>query len=583
MKLGLLPGMGGTFHLPKLIGYPNALDMILTGKNIKPEKAKKMGLIDLIVDEASLESVAISQALLLSEKKIKSYERKDKLLKFAEWFPITRNIIFKKAKETVDKATNGKYPAPYAILDVMKNCYGKSKDEALSYEGDKFVELAKTKESEALIAIFKGMTAVKKHDYGKFNGEIKNIGVLGAGLMGSGIAQVSADTGKYRVLLKDRDAVSVGKGEKAIDDAMLKKVEKKKMTNSDYCALNSRIIGLHDGNPNWIRHFKQADLVIEAVFEDIKVKHAVIKQMEEIIPEHCIFATNTSAIPISEIAKGSKRPQNLIGMHYFSPVPMMPLLEIILHEGTSKETAAAAMEVGSRQGKTPIFVKDVAGFFVNRCLAPFMTEVSALITDGCSLEQIDKAMKNFGMPVGPITLMDEVGIDVSVHVGKFMQTTDLGVRVSGGNPEMLIKMVEKGFLGRKSGKGWYMYPKDAKKGAPKEVNPEVSAVLKEMVKVNKNVSEEDIQFRMITRFVNEAAYCVQDGVLRNPTDGDIGSVFGIGFPPFIGGPFRLVDTYGAQKFVDRMNKYRDTMGAQFEPCPLLVDYAKNNKKFHPKK
>ena len=261
VKLGLLPGMGGTYHLPRLIGLPAALDIILTGKNVRPDKAKKLGLVDLVVDEASLEAVAIQQALALAEGKVKPFERKDKLGKLAEAIPFTRNFIFKKAKEQVDKNTGGKYPSPYAILDVLKTTYGMNKMEAFAYEGKKFAELAATTESAALIGIFKGMTAVKKHDYGKPATEIKTVGVLGAGLMGSGIAQVTADQGKYRVLLKDKDAASVGRGEKNIDDDMKKKLAKKRMTNAQYCALNSRVIGLHDGNPAWKKHFSQADLV----------------------------------------------------------------------------------------------------------------------------------------------------------------------------------------------------------------------------------------------------------------------------------------------------------------------------------
>ena len=270
-------------------------------------------------------------------------------------------------------------------------------------------------------------------------------------------------------------------------------------------------------------------------------------------------------------------------MHYFSPVPLMPLLEIIPHAGTAPEVAAAAMEVGSKQGKTPIFVKDVAGFYVNRCLGPFMSEVTALVSEGVDLELLDKAMKEFGMPVGPITLTDEVGVDISAHVGAFMSKADLGVRMQGGNVDIMPKMVAKGLLGRKSGKGFYLYPKNAKKGAKKELNPEALSLIKEIVPAgatSSKVSVEDIQMRIMTRFVNETAFSLQDGIIRSPVDGDIGAVFGIGFPPFIGGPFRMLDSYGIRKFVDLMLKYRDQKGLQFDPCPLLVDYAKAGKKFH---
>lgn len=582
VKLGLLPGMGGTYHLPKLVGYQTALDMILTGKNIRPDKAKKMGLVDLVVDYPSLEDVAIAQALELANGKIKPWDRqkslKDRLL---EDTPFGRYVMFKEARKMVDKNTGGNYPAPYAILDVLSNNVGKDKKEALLDEATRFSKLAATTESQALIGVFFGMSAVKKHDYGEPKAKVNNIAVLGAGLMGAGIAQVSADNGKYKVFLKDRDAASVGRGEKAIKDNLAVKLKKKQMTENEFALTTSRVFGLHDDQPEWRRHFSKADMVIEAVFEDLGVKHKVLQQMEEIIPSHCIFASNTSAIPITQIAAGSSRPERVIGMHYFSPVPMMPLLEIILHAGTAPEVAAAAMEVGTRQGKTPIFVKDVPGFYVNRCLAPFMSEVTALIKDGADLESLDKAMKEFGMPVGPITLSDEVGLDVSSHVGKFMAGADLGDRLAGGDIAMMNVMVEKGWLGRKAGKGFYLYPKDAKKSDKKQLNPEVVAMLAQFQKGGKrSISHEEIQKRMISRFVNEAAYCLQDGIIRSAVDGDIGAVFGIGFPPFLGGPFRMLDITGTKQFVDKMYQFRDTHGPQFEPCQLLKDMAASGKKFH---
>ena len=297
-----------------------------------------MGLVDLVVDSAALEAVAIKQALGLAAGTVKPFQRKkDLMARLLEDTPFGRNMLFKKAKETVDKNSGGHYPAPYKILEVLENNYGKPRMTHLQDEAQKFSELASTSISKALIGIFHGTTAVKKHSYGLPKHPVKNVAVLGAGLMGAGIAQVSVDNGKYRVLLKDKDAAGVARGEKTINDALMGKLKKKKMTNYEYCDTTSRLVLLHDNTESWKRHFAQADLVIEAVFEEIGVKHRVLKEMEEVLPPHAVFASNTSAIPIGDIAKGAKRPERVIGMHYFSPVPMMPLLEIINHAGTAPE------------------------------------------------------------------------------------------------------------------------------------------------------------------------------------------------------------------------------------------------------
>jgi len=526
VKLGLLPGMGGTYHLPRVVGYATALDMMLTGKNIKPDKARKMGLVDLVVDPASLESVAIEQAKGLVAGTVKSFKRKKDMMSMLMEDTPLRSVMFDQAKKTVDKTTGGKYPAPYAIINLLKDNFSKSKAAHLQDEALQFSKLAATPESAALIGLFHGTTAVKKHSFGKPSHPINKIAVLGAGLMGAGIAQVSVDNGQYSVLLKDKDAAGVSRGENTILGDLKDKLKTKRITNYQFCATTSRLMPLHDDIESWKKHFSSADLVIEAVFEELGVKHRVLKEMEDVLPSHAIFASNTSAIPIGKIAEGAKRPERVIGMHYFSPVPKMPLLEIILHSGTAPEVAAAAMEVGSRQGKTPIFVKDVAGFFVNRCLSPFSTEVSGLVLEGVDLELLDNSMKKFGMPVGPITLSDEVGIDISNHVSSFMSKADLGVRMAGGNPAMMAKMVEKGWLGRKTGKGFYLYPKDAKKGAKKHLNSEVMPLIKEFQALNSvdvslalQLSVEDIQFRIISRFINEAAFCLQDEIIRAPADG----------------------------------------------------------------
>jgi enoyl-CoA hydratase / long-chain 3-hydroxyacyl-CoA dehydrogenase len=589
VKLGLLPGMAGTYHLPKLIGIKESLGMILQGKNVRPDKAKKLGLVDLVVDESVLEQVAIQQAKGLIDGSVKINAGIDKhkfsLDRFM-FFPPLRNYVFDEAKKTVLKAAGDKYPAPLAIIELLRDNLGKSKSQHIDAESTLFAKLADTNESSALIGLFHGSTAVKKHNFGKPSNEIKTVAVLGAGLMGAGVAQVSLDNGRYNVLLKDSNSKGLGRGMKTIDDALQKKLKKKSMTNYDYSLKTSNLVGLHDGSTSWKKHFSKADIVIEAVFEELSVKHKVLAEMEEVLPSHAIFASNTSAIPIGDIAKGAKRPERVIGMHYFSPVPMMPLLEIISHSGTAPEVAAAAMEVGSRQGKTPIFVKDVPGFFVNRCLAPFMTEVTALVAEGCELQHLDKAMKNFGMPVGPITLCDEVGVDITQHVGSFMRAADLGVRMNGGSSEFTDTMVDNKWLGRKTGKGFFDYETKIAKGADRPLNSAMLTALKAELSKNgvtygsSKTSEEDMQYRMIGRFINEAAWCLQDDIVRGPVDADIGSVFGIGFAPFTGGPFRFLDVIGTQQFVDRMNRYADQHGEQFRPAQILIDYGKSGKKFH---
>jgi enoyl-CoA hydratase/long-chain 3-hydroxyacyl-CoA dehydrogenase len=399
--------------------------------------------------------------------------------------------------------------------------------------------------------------------------------VLGAGLMGAGISQVSAEKG-YRVLMKDRDIASTGKGIKYIKDNLNGKLKKRRATKFDVDLAMSHVIPLADDEDLWKRSFKTVDMVIEAVPENLQLKHKVIQQAEEFLPEHCVFATNTSALPIADIATASKRPHNIIGMHYFSPVPMMPLLEVIPHSNTSPEACAKAMEVGSRQGKTAIVVKDVPGFYVNRCLGPFLVETCALVEAGVGLEQLDKAIKDFGLPVGPLTLADEVGLDVAHHVQDFLSKADMGNRMGGSNAGIMGDMVKKGMLGRKAQKGFFIY--EGKKG--KKINPEALSMAKEFVKQDLTLETREIQNRAISRFVNEAVMCLQDEIISTPVHGDIGAVFGMGFPPFLGGPFRMLDHFGIEKYCSMMQKFADKYGPQFEPCQLMKDMATSNKKFH---
>jgi enoyl-CoA hydratase/long-chain 3-hydroxyacyl-CoA dehydrogenase len=274
----------------------------------------------------------------------------------------------------VQKNTNGNYPSPFAIIQCVQ--YGLANPKTkYKNEREQFAKLAATPESEALIGIFDGMTQMKKHKFGKDAAiPVKQVAVMGAGLMGAGIAQVSAEKG-FSVLLKDRNDEAIARGQSYMRENWDKKLKRKHMSLFQHNMATSNVTGLTEDIPSWTKHFGQTDMVIEAVFEDLDLKRKIVADVEAVTPDHCIFATNTSAIPISDIAVGAKRPQNIIGMHYFSPVPSMPLLEIIPHQGTSDAATATAFEVGSKQGKTCIVVKDVPGFYVNRCLGPFLVEV----------------------------------------------------------------------------------------------------------------------------------------------------------------------------------------------------------------
>jgi len=578
VKLGILPGFGGTQNLHQLVGLQNAMDMMLTGKDVRPDKAKKMGLVDMVVAPQSVEAVAIQSAIDLANGKLKPKRKaKSFVNRLLEDTSIGRKVIWNQIDKMVAKNTNGKYPAPYGIIQCVQ--YGLD-NPASRFENERkqFARLAATPESEALIGIFDGMTQMKKHNFGVDAAiPVNQVAVMGAGLMGAGIAQVTAEKGIH-VLLKDRNDEAIERGQKYMRDNWDKKLKRKRMTQFKHNLATSNVTGLTDESPAWQKHFANTDLVIEAVFEDLNLKKKIVADVEAVAPEHCIFATNTSAIPIADIAQGAKRPENIIGMHYFSPVPSMPLLEIIPHDGTSNSTKATAFEVGSKQGKTCIVVKDVPGFYVNRCLGPFLVEVSAVVKDGAPLEKLDRALKDFGMPVGPVTLADEVGIDVVSHVSNFLSKADLGVRMEGGDVSLMAKMVEKGWLGKKSGQGFYTYGKGKKD--KKTISPEVQAYIKQFVTRDLNLSEQEMQDRIIGRFINEAAKCLEDEIIENPVVGDIGLVFGTGFAPFRGGPFRHLDQIGVANYVNMMYGFADKYGPQFEPCQLLKDYAATNKKFH---
>lgn len=382
-----------------------------------------------------------------------------------------RDKVLGKAREMVMKQTKGLYPAPLKIIECVDAALTKPLDEGLRFEAKCFAELTQTTHNKALIGLFFGQTLCKKNRFGAPQKPAETVAVLGAGLMGAGIAQVTADKG-ITTLLKDTSEQGLLRGQQQIMQAWDTKYKRKQIDLLTREIWMSKLIPTLDYD-----QFKKVDLVIEAVFEDLKVKHKVIQEVEAVTRDDCVFASNTSALPITDIAKGSKRPEQVIGMHYFSPVDKMQLLEVITTDKTSKETVAKAIDLGLKQKKVVITVKDCPGFYTVRCLGPVMSEFLLLLQEGVSPKELDEITANFGFPVGGATLTDEVGIDVAAHVASYLSSV-FPERMSGGDPRLIQELVAKGFLGRKAGKGLYIYDAKKSKGKGREMNPGALEVIK---------------------------------------------------------------------------------------------------------
>lgn len=565
VQLGLLPGSGGTQRLPKLIGIQKAMTMMLTGKQLRPRQAKRDGLVDDAVPQSILMDVAVQFA---SKRKPNREGPKLSLINQAlERTPFGRNFLFKQARKKTLAKTRGNYPAPERIIDCIEAGAGGSR--GYQKEARYFGQLVMTPESKQLRNIFFATTEMKKENgvEGVAPATLHKTAVLGGGLMGGGIAYVTATKAGLPVRIKDIRSEGIANAIKYSYDLLIKKVKRRFMRKSEMQKQLSLLTGSTDYSG-----FKNVDMVIEAVFEDLKLKQQMVADIEENCHNETIFATNTSSIPIAKIAAEAKRPEQVIGLHYFSPVDKMPLAEVIPHPGTSDQTISTTVDFARKQGKTPIVVKDGAGFYVNRILAPYMNEAANVLLSGEPIEQIDKALLNFGFPVGPMKLLDEVGIDIGAKISPIL-VEELGERFKA--PDAFDKLLADDRKGKKNKKGLYLY-NDKKPG--KQVDESVYSLLG--LSPSQQFSHEQIAERCILLMLNEAAMCLDEGVLRSPRDGDIGAIFGIGFPPFLGGPFRYMDSLGIKHVVSRLEHYQGLYGDRFAPAALLRSMAEEEKGFY---
>ncbi len=573
VMLGLLPGSGGTQRLPRLIGLPQALDLMLTGKQVRAGKARKLGLVDEVVPSTILLDAAVKRVQKLFGHSLKR-ERKRSAKDWAlEGNKFGRKVVFDQARKTVMAQTKGNYPAPLKILEVVQIGQEQGFEAGLKAEAQAFGELAMTPEARQFMNIYFATTAMKKdtgvEDPNVKARPVKRVAVLGAGLMGAGIGYVTLSKAGIPVRLKDVKADGLGRGVAHINDEIQKRLKRRALTPYEAGVQRSRLTATLDYSG-----FKHVDMVIEAVFEDLNLKHQMVKDIEANCPAHTIFATNTSSIPISDIAQAAQRPENVIGMHYFSPVEKMPLLEVIATEKTSPEVIATTVETGKKQGKTVIVVKDGAGFYVNRILTPYLNEATRLLSEGVPIDRIDRTLVQFGFPVGPFALLDEVGIDVGSKVAPILHEA-FGERMK--PVDSADKMLADGRYGKKSKKGFYKYESTKKKGK-KEVDESVYTLLG--VAPNNEMTESEIIDRTVLLMINEAALCHEEGVIRSLRDGDIGAIFGIGFPPFRGGPFRYADSRGIKQIVDRLRELEAKHGMRYAPAPVLVKLAEEGRGFH---
>ncbi|RWE00020.1 3-hydroxyacyl-CoA dehydrogenase NAD-binding domain-containing protein [Mesorhizobium sp.] len=573
VKIGIFPGAGGTQRVPRLTDQQQALQMLTSGQNLTPQKAKSMGLIHEIAEPKKL--VETAKAMIRNGlKPIAPWDEKGFKLPGGPIYSAAGANLWPPAIAILRRETYGNYPAAAAILKCVYEGLLVPFDTALRIEQRYFTEIMQTKEAAAMIrSLFMSLQELNKgarRPAGVPDTKFKKIGVLGAGFMGAGIAYVTAKAG-IPVVLLDRDMESAEKGKAHSDSLMADQVKKGRAKPEEKDKLLSLITPTAD-----YADLAGCDLVVEAVFEDSAVKKLATEKAEAVLKSSAIFASNTSTIPITALAKNSARPKNFVGIHFFSPVDKMMLVEIILGKKTGDKALATAIDFVRAIKKTPIVVNDTRGFYVNRCVLRYMSEAYKMLIEGVPAAMIENAAKAAGMPVGPLALTDETAIDLAQKIMK-QTIKDLGEKAVDPKQMALINtMVDThGRFGRKNGKGFYDYPA---KPAKKKLWPGLKDLYPQLKP--EKVDYEELKERLLVTIALEAVRVMEEGIVTDPREADVGSILAFGFAPFTGGALSYIDGIGAKRFVKLAKALQKKYGAEFKAPKLLLDMAEKGETFY---
>lgn len=572
VQLGILPGFGGCYRLPRRVGLEQGLAMILGAKTLDGRRALKAGLIDACIPQAIFreEAERFLRDRIHGSGKRRPPRKRSLRARLIEDYAPGRALAFSQARKQVMAKTHGHYPSALRAIAVVQAAWTRPRERAFEIEARALGETAITPECRALVFLYFGREQLKRESGvpGVAGGgrPVERVGVLGAGVMGGGIAQLIADR-EIPVRMKDLEPRFVARGMQAADTIWQKGLKRHRLSRLDY---RRRAASLTASTT--YHGFGHLDLVVEAVAERLAVKRALLAEVEGEIREDAVFATNTSSLPIHEIAGEAAHPERVIGLHFFNPVHRMPLVEIIRAERTSDETTLTTVAFAKRLGKVPVVVADRPGFLVNRLLLPYLNEAALILEEGSDVAGLDALMVDFGMPMGPFTLMDAVGLDICQEVSGVLHEA-FGDRMRPS--ALLARMVDHHRLGDKAGRGFY-------KGTGKRRRVD-DTLHYDLGTTHREITDREAAVdRMVLAMVNEAARCLEEKVIASPLHLDMAMVMGSGFPPFRGGLLRDADRRGVRSIGDRLQRLAEVHGDRFTPAPLLVEMAERGEGFYPK-